>query len=134
MAIGYLAAFSPGGAPAWAAWLLALGIPSSTVGIMLLGALREGRSLGKLALPFALVALLLVCGFGLALGLPANENPDSVLVLGLPLRAAIVVYGIGLVPIVILPVAYALTFESQTLSREDVERARTLGRAFRAND
>jgi hypothetical protein len=71
---------------------------------------------------------MLTVGFCLALSLPANEGPKSSLFLGLPLRAAIVVYGIGLVPIVVLPVAYALTFETQTLSSEDVERVKELGR------
>jgi hypothetical protein len=31
-------------------------------------------------------------------------------------------------PIIILPVAYALTFETQTLTAEDLERVRELGR------
>jgi hypothetical protein len=43
-----------------------------------------------------------------------------------------VIYGIGLLPIIVLPVAYALTFEAQTLSADDVERVRELGRENRA--
>jgi hypothetical protein len=39
-----------------------------------------------------------------------------------------VIYGIGLLPIVVLPVVYALTFESQTLSADDVQRVRALAR------
>jgi hypothetical protein len=31
-------------------------------------------------------------------------------------------------PIVVLPVAYALTFDTQTLNAEDVERVKELGR------
>jgi hypothetical protein len=45
-------------------------------------------------------------------------------VLGLPRRAAIVLYGIGLLPLFVLPVAYALTFDEMTLSEEDLERVR----------
>ena len=56
----------------------------------------------------------------------------STLWLGLPARAAIVIYGIGLLPIVVLPVAYALTFESQTLTAEDIERVRSLAREIEA--
>jgi hypothetical protein len=128
MAIAYGSAFMPGGSPAWAPWLLALGIPSALGGIMVLGATREGSGVGRLAIPFAFVIVTLAVGFCLALALPASEGPDAKLWLGLPLRAAIVVYGIGLLPIVVLPVAYALTFETQTLSSEDVERVRELGR------
>ncbi|HEX9249550.1 MAG TPA: hypothetical protein VF856_08620, partial [Gemmatimonadaceae bacterium] len=64
--------------------------------------------------------------------LPATEGPLSTLWLGLPARAAIVIYGVGLLPIVVLPIAYALTFESQTLSAEDVERVRLLARENQA--
>ena len=127
IAIGYASAFKPGGAPTWGPWLLALGIPGALGGIMVLGAARERGGVGRLAIPFAFVIITLVVGFGLALGLPANEGPTSELWLGLPLRAAIVVYGIGLMPVVILPVAYALTFGTQTLSAEDVERVKRVG-------
>lgn len=128
IAIAYGSAFMPKGAPVWAAWLLALGIPSALGGIMVLGAARERGGVGRLAIPFALVIVTLTVGFCLALGLPANEGPGSSLFLGLPLRAAIVIYGIGLMPIVVLPVAYALTFETQTLNAEDVERVKELRR------
>jgi hypothetical protein len=128
IAIAYGSAFMPNGAPVWAPWLLALGIPSALGGIMVLGAARERGGVGRLAIPFAFVIVTLTVGFCLALGLPANEGPESTLYLGLPLRAAIVVYGIGLLPIVVLPVAYALTFETQTLNAEDVERVKELGR------
>lgn len=127
IAVGYASAFMPGGAPAWAPWLLALGIPGALGGIMVLGAARERGGVGRLAIPFAFVIVTLTVGFCLALGLPANEGPESTLWLGLPARAALVVYGIGLLPVVVLPVAYALTFETQTLTAEDVERVRQLG-------
>jgi hypothetical protein len=128
IAAGYLAAFSAAGTPVWAAWLLALGIPVALGGIMILGAARGRRGIGPLKIPFAFVVLVLVIGFGAALALPATEGPLSTLWLGLPARAAIVIYGVGLLPIVVLPIAYALTFETQTLSAEDVERVRVLAR------
>lgn len=128
IAVAYASAFMPGGTPVWSAWLMALGIPGALGGVMVLGAARERGGVGRLAVPFAFVIVTFTIGFCLALGLPANEGPDSVLWLGLPLRAAIVVYGIGLMPVVVLPVAYALTFETQTLTAEDVERVRQLGR------
>lgn len=128
IAAGYAAAFSTGGTPGWAAWLLALGIPVALAAIMILGAARGRRGIGPLKIPFAFVALVLVIGFGAALALPATEGPLSTLWLGLPARAAIVIYGVGLLPIVVLPIAYALTFETQTLSAEDVERVRAIAR------
>jgi hypothetical protein len=99
---------------------------------MILGATRGDRGVGPLKIPFAFVILMLVIGFGAALALPATEGPLSRLWLGLPARAAIVIYGVGLLPIFVLPIAYALTFETQTLSAEDVERVRKLARENQA--
>ena len=132
IAVGYAAALLPRGTPAWAPWLLALGIPVALGAIMILGAARGRMGIGPLKYLFAFVVAVLAVGFCAALALPATEGPLSKLWLGLPARAAIVIYGIGLLPIIVLPVAYALTFETQTLSAEDVERVRELARENRA--
>ena len=129
IALGYASAFRKAGPPTWAPWLVAIAVPISIVAIMILGAARGGGGIGRLKIPFALVAMILIVGFVAALALPATESAVSRLWLGLPARAAIVIYGIGLLPILVLPVAYALTFETQTLNAEDVERVRELGRA-----
>lgn len=128
IAAGYAAAFSKSGTPVWAPWLLALGIPIALGAIMILGAVRGSRGIGPLKFPFAFVVLVLAIGFVAALALPVTEGPLSKLWLGLPARAAIVIYGVGLLPIIVLPVAYALTFETLTLSAEDLERVRAIGR------
>jgi hypothetical protein len=94
---------------------------------MILGAARGQKGIGPLKLPFLFVVAVLAIGFCAALALPATEGPLAELWLGLPARAAVVIYGVGLLPIVVLPVAYALTFETQTLSAEDVERVRLMG-------
>lgn len=129
IAAAYASAFLPGGAPGWAAWLMALGIPTALVAVMVLGAARGGR-IGRLALPFAFSFCVLAAGFCLAVALPADSAAGAPLYLGLPLRAAIVIYGIGLFPIVVLPIAYALTFHEQTLNADDLERVRAAGQAW----
>ena len=88
--------------------------------------------IGPLKYPFAFVVAVLAIGFCAALAIPATEGPVSKLWLGLPARAAIVIYGIGLLPIIVLPVAYALTFDTQTLNAEDVARVRELARENKA--
>ena len=128
IAAGYASAFSNGGAPIWGAWLLAIGIPIALGAIMILGVVRGRQGVGSLRFPFAFVILVLIIGFGAALALPGTEGPLSRLWLGLPLRAAIVIYAVGLLPIIVLPVAYAMTFETLTLSSEDVDRVRAVGR------
>lgn len=131
--LGYFGAFTKNGPSPWSAWVVAIAVPVSLVAIMILGALRGPNGIGRLKIPFAFVALILIIGFVAAIALPATESSASKLWLGLPLRAAIVIYGIGLLPIVVLPVAYALTFETQTLNADDVERVRELGRARAGN-
>lgn len=130
IAAAYASAFLPGDPPAWAGWAMGLGIPCCLLAIMVLGAVRGGEPLGKLKYAFALSAVVLTAGFALALGLPADEAAGVPLYLGLPLRAAVVLYGIGLLPIVVLPIAYALTFDAQTLDPEDLERVRRAGKEW----
>lgn len=131
IAVAYAGAFSPGGTPAWSAWLMAVGVPLALVGVMTLGAARHGHVPRPLLAAFALVGALLVGGFALALALPADLGAAEPLLLGLPRRAAVVVFGIGLLPVFVLPVAYALTFDAQTLRDEDLERVRAAGAARR---
>lgn len=119
----YGAAFLPGGAPEWAAWIMAIGIAAMLVSIMALGAVRHGR-LGRLWLPFAFVFVVLAGGFGLVLALPPADPLDPALWLGLPPRAAVVLYGIGLLPLLVVPLAYALTFDQMTLTDHDLARVR----------
>jgi hypothetical protein len=128
IAAGYASAFAPGGTPAWGVWLAAIGIPASLCAIMMLGAVRAKSGIGSLKLPLLFVFVVLAGGFCLALALPPNESGHARMILGLPLRAAIIIYGIGLLPIVVLPVAYAVTFKSQTLSEEDIQRVRDVAR------
>jgi hypothetical protein len=130
IAAAYASAFLPGGAPAWASWAMALGTAAMMVAAMTLGAARNG-GIGVLWLPFAFTFLVIAGGFGAVLVLPPADPADPVLWLGLPPRAAIVMYGIGLLPLFVVPVAYALTFEARTLSSDDLERVRRAARHFR---
>lgn len=120
----YASAFLPGGAPEWAAWVMAIGTAALLVAIMALGAVRHGR-LGRLWLPFAFVFVVLAGGFCLILALPPVDPLDPALWLGLPPRAAVVLYGIGLLPMLVVPIAYALTFDEMTLTEHDLERVRS---------
>ncbi|HEX2781912.1 MAG TPA: hypothetical protein VHM30_20560 [Gemmatimonadaceae bacterium] len=134
LAIGgaYASAFMAGGVPRWAGPLFAAGVTGALVATLALGAMRRDRGLGKLAWPFVIVTLLLGAGFAAVFALPGELGAAEPLLLGLPRRAAIVLYGIGLLPTLVLPVAYALTFEEQTLRPEDLERVLATARAARS--
>jgi hypothetical protein len=119
--MAYGLAFFPGGGGTVAPLLMIFGIAAMTISFMLLGASRTGRRLGILVPAFAVVFVILAGGFALALLLDVDA---SRLMLGLPTRAAIVIYGVGFLPVFILPFVYAATFEERTLSDEDLKKVR----------
>lgn len=124
IAAAYLSAFLPGGTE-WGAWCMVAGLATMVVSLMVLGAVRRNGGAGRIAIPLAITFVVIVAGFGAALLLP-REGSGSRVVLGLPVRAALVLYGIGLVPLIVLPLAYARTFDDMTLREEDLARVREL--------
>lgn len=129
--VAYASAYATGGPPVWAGWLFAAGVTGALVATLALGAMRRDRGLGRLIAPFVLMTVMIGAGFIAVFMLP-DLGASEPLLLGLPRRAAIVLYGIGLLPTLVLPVAYALTFADQTLRPEDLERVLETARAARA--
>lgn len=120
----YAAAIVAGGMPTWSPWVMSIATSLAMIATMALGAARTGRSDGglrRLLIPFGAVLFIMLGAFAAALLLPGGAEP---LLLGLPRRAAIVLYGIGVLPALILPITYALTFDELTLTAEDIERVR----------
>jgi hypothetical protein len=132
IAAGYASAFLPGDPPGWAAWALAFGAATVMVSASALGATRADRGLGRLKLPLALTFLIVAGGFALVLSMPGADPANPTLFLGLPPRAAVVLLGIGLLPLLVLPISYALTFDDMTLSEADLARVRAEARAWQA--
>jgi hypothetical protein len=132
LAIGaaYASAFASGGAPGWAPWAMAVGTTLLMVSTTALGAVRAGR-LGRIWVPLAAMLLLMGGGFCLALAMPGGETVESSLWLGLPRRAAVILFGVGLLPLFFVPVSYALTFDATTLSEADLARVRSLAAGVR---
>lgn len=125
-AAGYGATLMAGAPPAWAPWTLSLSIGLATTGFFLLGAIRRGRIAPLLVLAFVLVLVVVTGSFWLALGLPADEGAGGALLLGLPRRTAIVLIGVGLLPMGVLPLLYAWSFDAGILSDDDVARIRAV--------
>ncbi|MFN8579594.1 MAG: hypothetical protein U0163_01255 [Gemmatimonadaceae bacterium] len=118
-------------APAWGGWLMALGTAGLFASLTVLGAVRRNRPWRAVAWAVGFIFVVIFGAFGAAL-LLAPDDASSALVLGLPLRAAIVIYGIGVVPALVLPLVYAKTFDTLTLSADDLEQVRADAR--RAQD
>lgn len=131
VALSYAAVFA-GARGGWAPWTLAIGANGVIMSLMAIGAVRRDTLPRSLVWTFAGLFLFCAGCFVAALVLPAAEGANGPLLFGLPLRTAIVLYGIGVVPIFILPFAYALTFEASTLSEADLIRVRTASAAVRA--
>lgn len=125
IALAYGSAFVEGGTR-WGVWCMIVGLATMIVALMALGVARRDGGVGRLALPLAFTFVVIVGGFASALLLPGDDAASRV-VLGLPLRAALVLYGVGMLPILILPLSYALTFDDMTLSEDDLKRAQALG-------
>lgn len=128
----YASAFLPGDPPGWSPWALGIGTATVMVAASALGAARADRGIGRLKLPFAIVFLIVAGGFAAVLTMPAPDAANPSLFLGLPAGAAIVLLGIGILPLLVLPIAYALTFEDMTLSEADLARVREAARAWQA--
>ena len=132
VAIAYGAMFALATPPAWASIALAVGANGVIMALMAIGAVRHDTMPKSLVWTFIGLFVLCAGAFVVALLLPAQEGAGGPLLLGLPLRTAIVLYGVGVVPIAILPFAYALTFESSTLSEDDLVRVRAAHASMRA--
>lgn len=120
--IGYASAFLPGGAPEAATYAFAVATAAVMTAILVLGAARSGRTLGTLRFVFALTFIVLAVGFSSALS--AAEVAADNLYGGLPRGAAVILYVVGLLPMAMLPIAYAMTFEKTTFDEAELEDIR----------
>jgi len=117
----YASAFLPDGWPAWAPWALLVGTVTSLLAISLVGTTPPGgQAPRRLLVALGGVFLLLVGGVGAGLLLPA-PGADSPLVGGLPPGAAFLVYGAGLLPLLVVPLTYAWVFPRVGFGEGEVE-------------
>lgn len=114
-ALGVAAAYAAtfGGLDTLGPWLLAAGATLVLAGLGVLGA---GPRSPRLAAAVLLACALTFVGFatGLLLGTPA---PDGPLLLGLPRATTLLLLASGLVPLVLLPLAYGLLFPREVMPR-----------------
>jgi hypothetical protein len=98
-------------------WLFVAGL-SGLLPSLLWVALRR-RSAGLVVL----LAIMLAIGLAGTLVLPPESTSDS-LILGLPRRAALLMYGVGLLPGLVLGILFALKFDKMVLTRERLAELR----------
>lgn len=114
------------------AWLAMVGIAATLAGTLVIGALRNNR-LSRPAMLAAMVLLVVpLAAFAAALLLPP-ETATGPLLLGLPRRAALVLYGVGILPLFILPIAYARDPEATVLDADGLTALRAEAERLRAH-
>ena len=126
IALAYGSAFVGGGA-SWGVWCMIAGVTGISLSVTALGALREGRRSPVVVAALAVTGICIVAGFALALLLP-DEGAGERLVLGFPLRASAVIWLVGVAPLFVFPIAYAMSFDAVTLRDDDLERVRAMRR------
>lgn len=134
VALGFLAFASPAivaaslSGPRLAGALFALLATAFPIALMAVGAERRG-TLGPLGWPL-LGLLFYYEACVAAMYLARGRVLEAPWVLGLPLAAAIHFYGVFLLPLVLVALLYARTFERFGLTREDLDDLR---RRFRGD-
>ena len=118
--LGIVAAATP--------WWFAFGTTAVLAGMAVLGASRRGRTTPVLTATVAASFTSVLTGLLVPLGLPVPDATDPLL-LGLPYPTAILLLLVGLVPLVLLPIAYAYAFDREVLSDDDLAALRDPSRA-----
>lgn len=121
--LAYGSAWLPGGATSWSSWLMVIGTALLLSSMLALGGIRRGRSWRRVVATAVFLFVVLLTGFGAALLLPA-EGATGPLFLGLPVRAAIILLGIGVFPVLVLPLAFASDFDDSGLDEASLAKLR----------
>jgi len=109
LVLGYSATFWPGGVPMWVSVMFAVATVAQLMAFCVLGAVtREGR-LGAAA--WGVLTMGLLVGGALVYAIVAPDlGADEPLLLGLPRRAAVILYGVGVGPLAVLAMGFVKHF------------------------
>ena len=130
--VAFGSAWVPGGAPRWGVWCMIAGSALVMSAMMALGALRSGIRKHRAVLLATFLLVVIVVGFGVPLVLPV-ATADSPLFLGLPLGVAIEIVGVGLLPVLVLPVLFAAEFRAGGLDAAALAELRRQAAEVRRN-
>ena len=111
----YAATIVAGVPPAWAGWALAFGCTACSVALFVVGAASRGPLHPAIRTLLAVLFVLILAAFGVSMSIESASAGVEPLFLGLPMRLAILFYGIGVVPLVGLLLA---PFAIETRHRE----------------
>ena len=104
----------------WGATLSLLVTPLFPVALILVGATRH-RGIGPIGVPLLVVTLLLEGGL-IVMWLLRGRVMDAPWIGGLPLAAVVQILALWVLPFIVVVVAFARTFDTFTLTDEDLHR------------
>ncbi len=119
---GYLMAFGDASVSRTGAFLLALGNALLAPAAIGMGVARQGRWARKLRVVLWIIGAVILTAMTMALLLPDS----GIIVLGFPLRVAVVLYGAGVLPLLVLPALFAVSFDDAAFSADRIARLRNL--------
>lgn len=121
--VAFASAWTPGGAPTWGIWCMVTGSALLMAGTLTLGALRSRVGSGLALTLGGFLVVVITAGFGLPIVL-ARAVAQPSLLLGLPLPVAIEMFGVGVLPALVLPVVFAAAFRSDGLDQTALDALR----------
>lgn len=133
VAAAYAGQFTGHASSRYPAASLALGASIVLASLLALAARRPGGTPRALRVTVRLAFVATLGGLGYALIAPA-PTAGGPLLLGLPRVTAVMLLVTGLVPLVVLPIAYARAFDRDVLGEGDVERIAAAARALQPVD
>ncbi len=133
VAVAYASLFLDLAAPATsiAPPLLAFGASAVLAGMLALASRRPSGTPRALRATVRLAFVATFAGLLYALLAPA-PTADGPLLLGLPRVTAVMLLVTGLIPLVVLPIAYARAFEKDVLGEDEITRVAELARTVAA--
>lgn len=121
--VAYLSAWLPAGTRGWGTGAMVVGCALTLAGMLALGG-RGAHAARRLVIGAAILQFVIVLlGLGLPFVLPP-ERADAALFLGLPIRAAIEIYGVAVLPAVIFPLLFARDFRRRAIDPATLQRIR----------
>ena len=102
------------GIPTWGAWSMIVGSALCMSGATAMGAANSHVRPARVAIAASFLFVVIVVGFGAPFFWPV-VSPETPLMFGLPLPVAIELFGVGLLPIMVLPILFAVEFKADGL-------------------
>jgi hypothetical protein len=123
--LGYVALWWPGGPPRAVHVAMAVAVVTQLTAFVLLGARRRDGRIGAAWVAVGALVVL-VGGVLVTVIVSADAGAAEPLLGGLPRRAGLVLYGVGMAPLLLVAGSFARSFDAWVPTEAEVEQLRAL--------